>query len=225
MKFVFLLSKCLSRKVSPPIPSTTPSSSLETKRGNLFPQQTGRLRRAAELSMPTCGSAETKPFSLWVFSCTHQPPESARSCCCWWSSQQSWFLRAENRMVLAAADAFAHSSQLSGLPPKKKTDGQGGTPAIFYRAAKSPLCPQLWELSISWHLVGKAGTVSCVEKKNKQQINWPQRNAGMELNRKIKSADFLPWKSYNLSSNSRERQGRKQNYGEGKWFERDQTWG
>lgn len=96
-----------------------------------------------------------------------------------------------------------------GYLQKKKPDGQGGTPAIFYRAAKSPLCPQLWELSISWHLVGKAGTVSCVEKKNKQQINWPQRNASMELNRKIKSADFLPWKSYNLSSNSRERQGRK----------------
>lgn len=41
----------------------------------------------------------------------------------------------------------------------QKADGQGGTPAICYKAAQSPLSLLLQELRISWHLVGKPGTV------------------------------------------------------------------
>lgn len=159
----------------------------QMRRGSLLLQQIGGLGRAAELSMSNRGSAEAKPFSLWVFSCTHQAPANARSCCSWQRSQQSWFLGAENRTVLAAADAFAHSSQLSGLPPKK-ADGQGGTPTICYKAAKSLLCPQLGELSISWHLVGKAGTVPCAKrkplKKTPNKLAPEKRRSGIKLENK-----------------------------------------
>lgn len=83
------------------------------------------------------GSAEAKLGSLWVFSFIHCHTANAKWFSSWQHSQQSWFLEAENRTVLAAADAFAHSSQLSRLPPESRWPGRNSS-NLLQSSSKSP---------------------------------------------------------------------------------------
>lgn len=84
------------------------------------------------------GSAEAKLRSLWICSFIHRHTANAKWFSSWQCSQQSWFLGAENRMVLAAADAFAHSSQLSRLPPESRWPGRNSS-NLLQSSSKSPL--------------------------------------------------------------------------------------
>lgn len=83
------------------------------------------------------GSAEAKLRSLWVCSFIHRHTANAKWFSSWQRSQQSWFLGAENRTVLAAADAFAHSSQLSRLPPESRWPGRNSS-NLLQSSSKSP---------------------------------------------------------------------------------------
>lgn len=75
--------------------------------------------------------SQTHP--LWVCSFTHQHIENAKFFCSLQHSQQSWFLGAENRLMLVAADAFAHSSQLSGLPTESRWPGRNSSDSLQIR--------------------------------------------------------------------------------------------
>lgn len=119
----------------------------------------------------------------------------------------------------------------------QKADGRGGTPAIHYEKAKSPLRPLLWELMISWHLVGKPGTVPCAERnplkdteqtRPRERQTWNQMSIVIQISRKKTNKQqnrFCSLEGITLVITPRGDREGKQYYTEGRWFKKGHTSG